>query len=131
MASQANLALKNAAGGAVVGTALSSSAGNGVPAKWRIETATPPAFRPTLELTASDSAKTKKVRRVNLRANVPFTFTDSNGVVQSTLSIPMIADVYFPQEIPTSVSDDAVAYFASFWNDPGVIAALKAQIAPT
>lgn len=131
MPAMGNLALKNNAGTAVVGTALTPSAGDTVPAKWRIESAVAPAFRPILSLSTRDSGDGKS-RRAVIKLSMPFTATNS------TLGLPVVvdrelfsADIVVGNQIPSTSSDDFVAYVSSFLADPLVVASLKAMIAPT
>ena len=130
MPTMANLALKNNAAAAVVGTALSPSAGDNVAAQWRIETAKPPFARAKLWLSARFNQK-QDARRVSLKVEVPYTVTNSTTSLEEAVSkILFTGELVVGTNVPTSVSDDAVAYISSFIADPGVIAALKAQIAP-
>ena len=127
----ANLSLQNNAATAVTGTALSPSAGEGVPAIWRVETTKPPFARPLIQLSARKNQK-GDVRVVDVKVTVPYSVNNtSTGLEQLVSKITFAGSFIVPQDIPTSVSDDAVAYIKTFFADTGVISALKAQIAPT
>lgn len=130
MPSMANLSLTNAAAAAVTATVLTPSAGDTVPARWRIENSNPPAFRPTLSLVAKKSGGDGNVRRVAVDIAIPNPQTVS-GVLANVGTVRFKGDLIVDQEIPTSVVDDAVAYLSSFFASVLIKEALKSQIAPT
>lgn len=130
MPSMANLSLNNAAAAAVTATALAPSAGDTVPAKWRIEDTNPPAFRPTLSVVAKKSGGNGNVRRVTVDIAIPNPQTVS-GVLANVGTIRFMGDFVVGQEIPTSVVDDAVAYLSSFFASTLIKDTLKSQISPT
>lgn len=131
MASMANLALKNAAGGAVVGTVLTPSAGDTVPAQWRVETVAPPFARPTLNMVSRSNAK-RDVRRVSGKIMMPYAVLNSTttlyeGVSQPAFSFEMVVGT----NVPSTLSDELVAFITSYFADPLIVASLKSQISPT
>lgn len=125
----ANLALKDAAAAAVVGTALTGSPGDGQPAKWRIESTKPVNCRPTLTLSTRDNAA-KNARVAKLTAVIPYTVL-VNGIETVIAAAPKSMDFVLPTNVPQSHLDYEVAIMASFLNDPGIVAALKATYAPS
>jgi hypothetical protein len=131
MPTMANLALKNAAAGAVVGTALTPSAGDKVAARWRIEDANPPFARTLLDVVVTPSAD-GGIRSVRGSMKTPFVYTDTTtGLKESTVYVQGTFSFSVPQEIPTATTDDASAYFTSFIADTLIQSVCKSQIAPT
>jgi hypothetical protein len=127
----ANLSLTNNAAVATTGVALQPSAGEGVPAIWRIETTKPPFARPTITMSARAN-KVKTVRRVDVKLTVPYTVSNSTTTLEEKVAeVTYIISQIVPQNVPTSLVDDSVAYCRTLLADAGVIAALKSQMAPT
>lgn len=130
MPSMADLSLLNNAAAAVTATALSPSAGDTVPARWRIENANAPAFRPVLLVSSKKSGGDGNVRRVSVDIAVPNPQMVA-GVLTNVGTIRFMGEFVVAQDIPTSVVDDTVAYIASFFNTALIKSTLKSQISPT
>lgn len=131
MPSMANLSLQNNAAAAVTGTVITPSAGDTVAAIWRIETGSPPNCRTVLTLSAKAN-KDKTVRTVEVKITQPRTYTDANtGLVLTDSRASFVGSFIVPQNIESSRIDDMVAYVKTFFADATVVAALKAQVAPT
>lgn len=136
MPNMANLSLKNNAGTAVTATQLSASAGDGVPARWRVELNTlPPALRPLVEVTSRYSKfgsgkANKNVRRIDLKVIVPHYKVLTDGYAADGQSL-FEAHAVIPQTVLSSSTDDAVAYFLSTFADTLMASVFKTQISPT
>ncbi|DAD50709.1 TPA_asm: coat protein [ssRNA phage SRR6960799_24] len=136
MPNMANLSLKNNAGTTVTATQLSASAGDGVPARWRVELNTvPPAYRPLVEVTSRYSKfgsgkANKNVRRVDLKIVVPHYKVDAGKYSPDGQSL-FEAHAVIPQTVLSSDTDDAVAYFMSVFADTLMASVFKTQISPT
>jgi len=137
MPNMANLSLKNNAGTTVAASALSASAGDGVPARWRVElSGPPPAFRPTVEVTSRYSKfgsgkANKNVRRIDLKVVVPHYVVDANFNYVADGQSLFEAQAVIPQTVQSSATDDAVAYFLSTFADTLMASVFKTQISPT
>lgn len=131
MPNMANIVIKDAANVDVTATALTPSAGDSSTARWRVEdTTVPPMFRPEFSALARPSSD-KASRRVQMKLNVPYAFAGTDGLTKKSGSILTVIDFVVPQDIPTSVVDDAVAYTRSFIQSSLITAVLSSQIAPT
>lgn len=127
----ANLALQNNAAAAVVGTALVPSSGDTSPAVWRVETAKPPFARPILQMSSKWNTK-RTARHVDVKISVPYTVNNTATLQEEPVAnLLYVASYTFPSNVPTSVSDDFIAYCKTFGTDAGVNACLKAAYAPT
>jgi len=137
MPNMANLSLKNNAGTAVTATQLSASAGDGVPARWRVElNMVPPAFRPLVEVTSRYSKfgsgkANKNVRRVDLKVIVPHYKLSTEGNYTADGQSLFEAHAVIPQTVLSSATDDAVTYFMSTFADTLMVSVFKTQISPT
>lgn len=129
MAAIANLALKDQTAADVVGTALTGAPGDGQPAVWRVENSKPIGLRPTLKMSFRDNpARTARAARLTM--SFPYTVT-VNGVETVVADTPSSISMVLPTNVPQTHIDDMVAYLASFLNDPGVVASLRATYAPS
>lgn len=131
MPSIANLALQNNLGGAVTGTVLVPSAGDTVPAQWRVESAKPPFARTLISMMTRYNTK-RTARHVDVKITFPHTATDTT-TSQDVLVASMLftGTLVVPTNVPSNASDDLVAYIKTFFADATVIASLKSQFAPT
>lgn len=131
MPSIANLALQNNAASPVVGTVLVPSAGDTVPAQWRVETVKPPFTRTLISMMTRYNTK-RTARHVDVKITCPYTAVDT-----TTSQDVLVANMLFtgtlvvPTNVPSSASDDLVAYIKTFFADATVVASLKSQFAPT
>jgi len=81
-------------------------------------------------MVARSNAK-KDVRRLSGTIKLPYTVTDSTMGVETPLSLPSFSfEMVVGTNVPSSVSDDLVAYAASYFQDATVQASLKSMIAP-
>lgn len=136
MPNMANLSLKNSAGTTVTAVALSPSAGDAVPARWRVENAIlAPFLRPTVEMTSryskfSSGRSNRAVRRVDIKITVPH-YKDSAGNMVPDGQTLFDAQLVVPQTVAPTLTDEAVALITSAFADALVAASLKSQISPT
>lgn len=131
MPSMANIVIKNAADADVTATALTPSSGDNSAARWRVEDlAVPPLFRPEFSVLARPSSD-KASRRVQMKLNVPYAYTGADGLTKKSGSILTVCDFVVPQDIPTNVVNDAVAFTRTFLGSPLIVATLGSQISPT
>lgn len=131
MPTMADLSLQNNAAATVTFTAITPSAGDSVAAQWRLENTDPPNCRATLTLVARPN-KLKTVRTVDIRLDKPRRYTDVNtGLAVTDSKAFFTASLVVPQHIASSDIDDLVAYVKTAFSNATVIAALKAQVAPT
>lgn len=127
----ANLSLQNNAATAVVGTVLVPSAGDSVPAQWRVESSKPPFARTQISMMARYNTK-RTARHVDVKITFPYTTIDRN-TAQDVLVASMLftGTLVVPTNVPSSASDDLVAYIKTFFADATVTASLQSQFAPT
>lgn len=137
MPSMANLSLKNNAGTTVTAVALSPSAGDSVPARWRVETALlAPSMRPIVEMTSryskfSSGRVNRAVRRVDIKITVPHYKVDAAGNNIADGQTLFDAQLVVPQSVAPTLTDEAVALIVSAFGDSLVASSLKSQISPT
>ncbi len=130
MPNMANVTLKNAAGTDVTAVALSASAGDNTPAKWRVEdTSVPPLYRPYIEVKASANGN-KEVRRVSGKVEMPYQVT-VDGIPQAISKPAFAFEAVVSQLTSQAAVDDWVAYVTSFINSTLFKDTLKSQISPT
>lgn len=108
MPNMADIVVKDASAANVTLTSLSASAGDKVPARWRLalsDPAIPFGLRPVFEAVSSDNGP-KTARRVVMSGQWPVTYTDT-----STAQKGLVAKVPFRAEftLPTNVSAAEVA----------------------
>lgn len=133
MASMASISLVDPAAlvPTVLAAALSPSAGDSVPAQWRIETAHPPAYRPKIQLVTRSNAK-KDVRRVSAKIEVPYVVVGTASPLPVMVSTPFLTfELVVPQITDTLTVDNLVAYAQSFIGSSLVRETLRTQISPT
>lgn len=137
MPSMANLSLKNNAGTTVTAVALSPSAGDSVPARWRVENAVlAPSMRAVVEMSSryskfSSGRVNRAVRRVDIKITVPHHKIDGAGNYVADGQTLFDAQLVVPQVVSPTLTDEAVALIASAFSDALVAASLKSQISPT
>lgn len=131
MPQMANVTVKAANGTTdVVYTALTPSAGDSIPAKWRVETAsTVLAFRPTQSLLAQDTAK-KDARKVILRGKYPVSRTINGDVVQVGV-IPLELSGVIGQQFTQAEIDEAVMQHTNFCASTLIRDSFKTGYGPT
>lgn len=133
MASMASISLVDPAAmvPTVLAAALAPSAGDSVPAQWRIETAHPPVFRPKIMLVSRPNAK-KDVRRVSAKIEVPYVVVGTASPLPILVSTPFLTfELVVPQITDNGTIDNLVAYAQSFIGSSLVREVLRTQIAPT
>lgn len=130
MPNMADIVVKNAANVDVTLTAVTASAGDSIPARWRIDSAIAPAFRPVFSLMCRPSVNGSKVRRVSGSVAYPYTVTEDGRVVTADTLRFSFEDI-IPQEVPTGVVDDFVAIVANFVKAVLVAEVRAKQVAPT
>lgn len=128
MTTIANLALKDRTNTDVTAIALTGSPGDGLPAKWRIESAKPVNCRPVFTMSTRDNAA-KNARIAKLTFVHPYT-VQVNGVEQVIAAAPKSIDLVLPTNVPQDHIDDEVALLVSFISHPDVVASLKSLYAP-
>jgi hypothetical protein len=133
MPTMANITVKKADGTTdITYTALSPSAGDGVPAAWRSESAgSAPGFKPLLSLWSKTNGN-RTARRVEYDYSYPQTATDSTTTLTSVINKP-IAKGYFviPNEVPDTVLAEYVAQCTNLLASTLVKDSIKAGYAPT
>lgn len=105
----ANITVKAANGTAdVVFTALTPSAGDKSPARWRANAAHAiPAFRPIFEFLSRISGGAANTRRVETTLLYPV-IVPVNGVDQVAFTVPFRADISLPQGVPQDAVKEAI-----------------------
>lgn len=127
----ANLALQNNAAAAVTATAIVPSSGDTSPARWRIENTDPPFARTEIQMQSRFNTK-RTARHVDIKISAPYTATDANTAQKVLVATALFqGTLILPTNIPTSFSDDVVAYLKTCLADATVLASLKAGYAPT
>lgn len=131
MPQMANVTVKAADGTTdVVYTALTPSAGDSVPAKWRVETAAAVvANRPTQSMLAQDTTK-KDARKVILRGKYPVSRTVNGEVVQVGV-IPLELSGVIGLQFTQAEIDEAVMQHTNFCVSALIRNSFKAGYAPT
>lgn len=133
MASMANISLVDPYNNipTVNAVALSPSAGDSVPARWRIETSLAPIFRPKLTLVARPNAK-GDVRRVLGKIEVPYVEIGSTSPLPFLVSAPFFNfELVVPQITSSNSVYSIVAYAQAFLSSAVVRESLIYQLAPT
>lgn len=105
----ANITVKAANGTTdVVFTALTPSAGDKSPARWRANAAHAiPAYRPIFELLGRPSGATQNARRMEATLMYPV-ITQVNGVDQIAFTVPLRVDITLPQGVPQDAVKEAI-----------------------
>lgn len=131
MPQMANVTVKAANGTTdVVYTALTPSAGDAIPAKWRVETAsTVVANRPVQSLLAQDTAK-KDARKVILRGKYPVERIINGAVVQVGV-IPLEFSGVIGMQFTQAEIDEAVMQHTNFCAHSLIRDSFKSGYGPT
>lgn len=132
MASIANITIKKADGTTdVVYTALTPSAGDKIPARWRANAVSPiPAFRPTFELLARPSGNAANARRVEVALMYPVV-QSVGGVDQVVFTVPFRGDATLPQGLPQDQVKEAIYQFGNLLVNALIRQCLEEAQAPT
>lgn len=131
MPQMANVTVKAANGTTdVVYTALTPSAGDSIPAKWRVETAsTVVANRPMQSMLSTDTTN-RGARKVVLRGKYPVERTISGAVVQVGI-IPLELSGVFGLQFTQAEIDEAVMQHINFCAAALIRDSFKSGYAPT
>lgn len=131
MPQMANVTIKAANGTTdVVYTALTPSAGDLTPAKWRVETASAVvAFRPTQSMLSQDTTK-KDARKVILRGKYPVSRTVNGEVVQVGV-IPLELSGVIGLQFTQAEIDEAVMQHTNFCVSSLIRDSFKSGYSPT
>lgn len=114
----------------VVYTALTPSAGDSIPAKWRVETAsTIVANRPTQSMLAQDTTR-KDARKVILRGKYPVERTINGAVVQVGV-IPLELSGVIGLQFTQAEIDEAVMQHTNFCVSTLIRNSFKSGYGPT
>lgn len=133
MPSLANLSIVKADGTtAVVWTGDSPSSGDKSPARYSSKTVNSiPAFQPKMSV-VSEGSPDGKVRRVKIGVTYPYTVLDTTTNRTTEVAHNWFRGEWsFPQEIPTSVSDEFAAQVSNLLDHADIVSVLKTQQAPT
>jgi len=132
MPTLADITVKNAAAANVTFTAISASAGDKSPARWRLETAgIPLGLRANLEIASQDNGP-KTARRVVVSGNFPFTYTDTTTSQKVLLArMPFRTEFTLPSNLDPAQLADASVIATNVLASALVQAVLASGYAPT
>lgn len=133
MPSMANITVKNAAGIDVMFVQVVASAGDSSPARWELTAAANVSLgRPFAELMARPNAD-KTARKVIPSLTVPYLVTDVGTGLQRVAANVVFrnGEMVKPRNVPDSVVDDAVAYWAGLTSSTLWKATFSSGYAPT
>lgn len=115
MPQMADITVKKADGTTnVVYVALTPSAGDKVPARWRLNAVSPiPNHRPTVEIVARDNG-TKDGRRLVMSGKYPVIATESGTEVLKAI-VPVEISMLIPQNVDAVQATEAVHQFGNLF----------------
>lgn len=130
MANMASITVKKNDGATdITYTALTASAGDKVPARWKSNTASViPNFRPELSMVSQYNGS-KDVRRERILLTYPATVT-VGGVEQKAGTHVFDLAVHLVQSVDSTTIDEAVAQFANLLKSTLIQSAMKEGYAP-
>jgi hypothetical protein len=133
MTSMASITVKKADGTTdITYSALTASAGDGVAAQWRSETAGSQVnAKPTLSMVSQYNGN-RTARRIDLSFKYPQAVTDSTtSVVSVANTVPLSMSITIPLGVPDSIVAEAVAQATNLLHSTLIVDSLKAGYAPT
>lgn len=132
MPSMANITVKASNGTTdVVYTALTPSAGDTVPAQWRVENGSQNNAKPMAKL-VSRWNQNKSARRMDFMYEYPQTATDTTtGLVTVVNRIPISLTMALPAAVPDTVVAEAVAQATNLLVSTLIRASMNAGFSPT
>jgi len=128
----ADIVIKDRTAANVTLTALTPSAGDTVPARWRLENLTTYAGNRVNALVRSQFNKARTSRRVELLFNYPVVMTDSTTTVQSVRAVAtMQVIVNVPQNVPQTDLDNLAVLGSNLAASTLMQAVFASGFAPT
>jgi len=133
MPTMANIVVKNAAAASVTFTALSGSAGDRSPARWRYDGdgTAPNSTRPSFSMLSKDNGP-RTARQIVMDGAVPFTYTDAaTGLKVAKDRVPIHVEITLPTSLPASFLLDAGTMLTNLVASALAQASIGAGTAPT